>query len=273
MNTYYEALEVPEQASAADIRRAYRRLVLLTHPDRTQDPAAHERYLAINRAYEVLSLPDKRKTYDARLWALRNPPPPVAPRPAVPRHPDPAYRGPWPPPVVPRRPKGDPYAAQYARYTPVARFICRVLLVFGLLLVIDSQWVLTLPKEPVVSQEYHISYSRRGGVLDSYYLTQTPRASFRGQIPYKPGEVLALTRTVLFRQVLTHRPASAPIQATINSREETLYNYGPILCFPFIMWAAAVVGTWPGPVRRRAVDAAVTAFLFALITVFFLLRT
>ncbi|SMB95660.1 heat shock protein DnaJ domain protein [Hymenobacter roseosalivarius DSM 11622] len=273
MTTHYEALEVSEQASAADIRRAYRRLVLLTHPDRTQDPAAHERYLTVNRAYDVLSLPDKRKAYDARLWALRNPPPPLVPRPVVFPHPDPAYRGPWPPPVVPRRPARDPYAAQYARYTPAARVVCRILVAFSLLLVLDSQWVLTLLQEPVVSQKYHISYSRRGGVLDSYYLTETPRASFRGQIPYKQGEVLTLTRTAIFRQVLTHRPASAPVQETINSREETLYNYGPILCFPFIMWVAAAVGIWPGSVRRRAVDAAVTAFLFALITSFFLLRT
>ncbi|MDQ2771946.1 MAG: DnaJ domain-containing protein [Bacteroidota bacterium] len=62
--THYEVLELPENAPAADIRRAYRRLVLLTHPDRTPDPAAHARYLAINAAYEVLSDPGRRAGYD-----------------------------------------------------------------------------------------------------------------------------------------------------------------------------------------------------------------
>ena len=61
---HYEALELPATAPAADIRSAYRRLVLLTHPDRTPDPAAHARYLAINAAYEVLSDPARRATYD-----------------------------------------------------------------------------------------------------------------------------------------------------------------------------------------------------------------
>ena len=62
--THYEVLELPENASTADIRRAYRRLVLLTHPDRTLDPAAHARYLAINAAYEVLADPGRRAVYD-----------------------------------------------------------------------------------------------------------------------------------------------------------------------------------------------------------------
>ena len=62
---HYEALELPATAPAADIRRAYRRLVLLTHPDRTPDPAAHARYLAINAAYEVLSDPARRAAYDS----------------------------------------------------------------------------------------------------------------------------------------------------------------------------------------------------------------
>ncbi|QIL76085.1 J domain-containing protein [Hymenobacter sp. HDW8] len=271
MITHYEALEVSEQASAADIRQAYRRLVLLTHPDRTQDPAAHERYLAVNRAYEVLSLPDKRKAYDARLWALRNPPSPVAPRPVVPRHPDPAYRGPWPPPVIPRRPKGDPYAAQYARYTPVARLICRVLIGLGLLLAVDSQWTFTLVQEPVVSQNRYFVYGRRGSIVDSYYQIETPQTSFQSEIPYKEGQVLTLTETAIFQQVMTHRPALDPQVDTVDNWERTIYGL-PQLVFIFLMWIAGIVGVWPGRVGRRTVDAAITACLFALINLYILLR-
>lgn len=76
---YYQILELPEQASAAEIRRAYLRLVRITHPDRTPDPAAHQRYLLVNEAYDTLSKPDLRAYYDARLTVLRNPLQPAPP--------------------------------------------------------------------------------------------------------------------------------------------------------------------------------------------------
>ncbi|WP_165822085.1 J domain-containing protein [Hymenobacter edaphi] len=73
MTTYYQILELPEQATAADVRRAYLRLVRLTHPDRTPDPAAHRRYLLINEAYDTLRQPALRAHYDAQLRARRQP--------------------------------------------------------------------------------------------------------------------------------------------------------------------------------------------------------
>ncbi|AYA37512.1 hypothetical protein D3Y59_10925 [Hymenobacter oligotrophus] len=88
MTTYYQVLELSEQATAADIRRAYLRLVRLTHPDRTPDPAAHQRYLLVNEAYDTLSKPELRSRYDARLAALRTPR--LAPSPPL------AYAEPFP---------------------------------------------------------------------------------------------------------------------------------------------------------------------------------
>ncbi|RTQ49602.1 hypothetical protein EJV47_12340 [Hymenobacter gummosus] len=80
MTTYYQILELPEQASAEDIRRAYLRLVRLTHPDRTPDPTAHRRYLLVNEAYDTLRQPNLRARYDANLAAARQPPRPAPPR-------------------------------------------------------------------------------------------------------------------------------------------------------------------------------------------------
>lgn len=71
--TYYQILELSEQATAEDIRRAYLRLVRLTHPDRTPDPAAHRRYLLVNEAYDALRQPEQRRRYDALLQAQRQP--------------------------------------------------------------------------------------------------------------------------------------------------------------------------------------------------------
>lgn len=51
-------------ATPADIKRAYRRLSAQFHPDRNKDPDAAERMAEVNRAYEVLSDPERRGNYD-----------------------------------------------------------------------------------------------------------------------------------------------------------------------------------------------------------------
>jgi curved DNA-binding protein len=61
---YYEALEVPREASADDIRRAYRRLARKYHPDVNKAPGAEDRFKQISEAYEVLRDDEKRARYD-----------------------------------------------------------------------------------------------------------------------------------------------------------------------------------------------------------------
>ena len=58
--TYYEILNLPEGATKAQIKKSYRKLVKLYHPDVTDDPNAHEKYLEINQAYEALLDPQPR---------------------------------------------------------------------------------------------------------------------------------------------------------------------------------------------------------------------
>ncbi|HZA41579.1 MAG TPA: molecular chaperone DnaJ [Actinomycetota bacterium] len=62
---YYAALGVSREATAEEVKRAYRKLARQHHPDANQqDPDAAERFKEITRAYEVLSDPDKRQRYD-----------------------------------------------------------------------------------------------------------------------------------------------------------------------------------------------------------------
>ena len=61
---YYDVLGVPRNASADEIKRAFRRLARQYHPDVSSEPDAEERFKEINEAYRVLSDEDKRAAYD-----------------------------------------------------------------------------------------------------------------------------------------------------------------------------------------------------------------
>lgn len=65
MRNYYKVLGVPESATAAEIKQAYRKLAALHHPDHNpHDPLAMLEMKMINEAYNVLSDPAKRVPYD-----------------------------------------------------------------------------------------------------------------------------------------------------------------------------------------------------------------
>jgi molecular chaperone DnaJ len=61
---YYEILGVDRSASDGDIKKAFRRLARELHPDVSDAPDAHERFREVAEAYEVLSNPETRETYD-----------------------------------------------------------------------------------------------------------------------------------------------------------------------------------------------------------------
>jgi curved DNA-binding protein len=61
---YYKILGVGRDASAEDIKRAYRKLARQYHPDKNKAKGAEDRFKEANEANEVLSDPKKRKAYD-----------------------------------------------------------------------------------------------------------------------------------------------------------------------------------------------------------------
>ncbi len=62
---YYEILGVPRDADDGTIKKAFRRLARELHPDvNSHDPQAEEKFKEAAEAYEVLSDPERRATYD-----------------------------------------------------------------------------------------------------------------------------------------------------------------------------------------------------------------
>jgi curved DNA-binding protein len=61
---YYKIMEVGENATADEIKKAYRKLARKYHPDVSKESGAEERFKEVGEAYEVLKDPQKRGEYD-----------------------------------------------------------------------------------------------------------------------------------------------------------------------------------------------------------------
>lgn len=61
---YYQIMNVAPEASADDIKKAYRKLAHKYHPDVSKEKNAEEKFKEVGEAYEVLKDPEKRAKYD-----------------------------------------------------------------------------------------------------------------------------------------------------------------------------------------------------------------
>src|SRR5689334_15068275 len=70
MKNYYKVLQVSQSATADEIKRSYRKLAVLYHPDKNPDPKAEAIFKEITEAYDVVGDAAKRMRYD---FLVKNP--------------------------------------------------------------------------------------------------------------------------------------------------------------------------------------------------------
>lgn len=61
---YYQTLGVSKTSTPDEIKKAYRKLALEFHPDRNKSKDGESKFKEVTKAYEVLSDPQKKQTYD-----------------------------------------------------------------------------------------------------------------------------------------------------------------------------------------------------------------
>lgn len=258
MTTYYAILEVEEQASPAVIRQAYRRLVLLTHPDRTPDPAQHRRYLAVNEAYETLNDPTKRTAYDQQLRALRQPI--QVPLPAAEfLHRDPALRrsSHTKRRAVPVPPVAVRYAAQFARLAPPMQLLAGVAIALVVLFWID-----------VYRLEAHAQHIMRLSCANNSCSIYTGRFAFQGPMEdLALGDQLTVAVSPWFGQIRLVTVTSGKM-AGLQFRPANLYD--DMWLLPLLLGVAAASVFWPKLSAEQLFNRAFTSVALLLIFLVFL---
>jgi len=251
--THYQALEVATTATAADIRQAYRRLVFLTHPDRTPDPDAHARYLVINTAYRVLSDPSRRYAYDVGLQ-----PRAAAPRISPGRARETTHRAEW----TSRR-KRVPvrlavrYAAQIARALRLARPLLLASLLLCASLAVDL-CLATERVEQVLGTETVLHYTRWGSYETTRY--QTDRGSFTISDELPAGRML-VRRTPLWGTAIWARFSPSQSVMTFSSvyKDKRYFFWLGLL-------TAATLGSMPRLSNEHRLMACLAAAVFLGLT-------
>jgi molecular chaperone DnaJ len=69
---YYKILEIPVTASQQEIRRSYRKLAHQYHPDKNENTIAEAHFREVIEAYNILSDPMKRDSYNYKRWNQRS---------------------------------------------------------------------------------------------------------------------------------------------------------------------------------------------------------
>lgn len=64
MINYYQILSIKKNSSQDEIKKAYRQAAIFWHPDKNKSTNAHEKFVQISEAYEILSNLEKRRLYD-----------------------------------------------------------------------------------------------------------------------------------------------------------------------------------------------------------------
>lgn len=270
MKNYYESLGVPDTATEAEIKHAYRQLALRLHPDRTPNPAAQALFLEVQEAYDILGDRHRRLAYELlrrRAHELAHQARAVAsPYDAQPL---PANAPAVTAAVAERRRRQQADAAKLRHYAGRARTFNWLMVVFGLSLALD--WALPLRRYPdqlVVRKEViFVSESRANPRIA--YIIRTPNTHFRLSDDVSgllhEGDRVTVWRSPLWRLVPYVQPGPWP-QTYIYLT--TIYSV--LALWPAMLLLVAAVGLLPRRSDEFRLNTAVVAGLLLPIVAYML---
>jgi hypothetical protein len=250
---YYLTLKISRNASEEEIKKAYRRLALKHHPDRSRDQNSKSIILEINEAYEVLGDPHKRDIYNLK-FDYRNQP--VAGQPlkntSGPTH-APIKKKTGPRKV--RRKKFD-----YTRYARNGKLVAAYILFFCVLLSLDYCFSTTYKPSIVQSVEVVIHRTRKRIEYYTFNIESTKvnvsTNSSNGSI--QSGDTLEIDVTPIFGIVKHIR----------DTQGNDLLNIINIF-MPFYFLVLAGMGTALAAILKKSAEQSFSFSLFLFILVIY----
>lgn len=259
---YYQILGVSQTAHAADIKRAYRRLAVLYHPDKNPDPEAVEFFTKINEAYGVLGDASSRAAYDRRrtaAWSevLQQSPPP-------PRHRDPRYR-----PDPRRKSQGQEMYEMMEHYVPYAKKILQAAFAFCVMLVADYGLPSRIYHETVAEVYVHKGHTRRGesyrdGIVVVTNSGKRIMIALSEAQAFQPGDPLKRKTTTLL---------NIPIKIVNTSGYEVrspVTIYGNFVFAPLVLFVLTILGLFVLKDVEHQFNLGVTTVFVLILNIIFL---
>ncbi len=230
---YYQILGVTYAASQQEIKRAYRKLAVIYHPDKNPDPAAENIFKNINEAYDVLSDPAKKSRYDQRFQSSFSEPtyeePPPRPR-------DPAYRATRP--KVYHKSDRERLKDLMKMYMPWAKRITQISFGFSLLILVDFVLPLKIAHHKIIETNVRRTYSRN--YATTWWIMKTD-GGHTIDLPYEFSDHFATGREV---DISTTRLFDVPRKVESETLAVRLKKsiYGNFLFAPIALLFFSTIG-------------------------------
>jgi len=257
MKNYYQLLQVNQSATADEIKRAYRKLAVLYHPDKNPDPKAEVRFKEITEAYNIIGDATKRMQYD---FLVKNP---ISENTGIditkPPHRDPAYRRNGP---APNRKNQQSLLAEFmTTYFPIAKVSIVLCFTVSILLLIDFFLPSVFLNEEITTTEIKRSIGRNSAT--SWWVVHT--ASHVMDLPIEVADDFQVGGNVEIQssQIL-NIPKRARSSANVVPIDKSLY--GNFIFAPILLLIMSTLGV----VFWKKVE---TGFNFGVASFFVLLLT
>lgn len=234
MEDYYQILGISPQATQLEVRRSFRKLAVLYHPDKNQTTEGEERFKEINRAYEILSNPEKRALYDLSISQGYSSPSYEKP------HRDPAYR----------RRRSTAYAHREARqnvqdlmaeYLPKFRWVCYMALLVTLVVAVDYLLPFDNYREDIAEINRIYRTGRGGGMIYDHdeLITKSGiviRLHENDVNHFKTERSIKIEQTILLNKIVTAAIPSGALKIRVAAL------YGNLFFIPLILFISSLLG-------------------------------